>query len=401
MTRTRQLVAFLIAAAADAGNEAAAQSFTLYGRLYPELILTRMTGATAPGATGLSTLAGAPSGASFDSVTKMDASNSRLGVRAEEPLGNGVKAFFQIESRILVDTGNPPNTGIASRDTFVGLSSERLGLVKFGNMDTVYKSIGDTLSFLGVSSGNFVSNSSVLAKQGFGESSAGSFHLRRTNALWYETPSWNGLQWMVQYGPDEARTTTRNAWLGSTGVLYDSAQVYAALSYEHHHDFFGGSRNVPGALSNTSNQNAHSNDWSSRGTLQYRWSSHTVEGNVAYTRYAETGGANGRFRDQRHWSGALSLDSKWSDTWRTAASVDVSASGSCSLFGGVPCRTDGLEGHQLSLGAAYYLSRRTSVFALYAKLWNGRSAQYNNVDGIDMPVGADPQQLAVGLMHSF
>src|SRR4029079_49252 len=134
-------------------------------------------------------------------------------------------------------------------------------------------------------------------------SSAGSFHLRRTNALWYETPSWNGLQWMVQDGPDEARTTTRNAWLGSTGVLYDSAQVYAALSYEHHHDFFGGSRNVPGALSNTSNQGAHSNDWSSRGTLQYRWSNHTVEGNVAYTRYTETGGANGRFRDQRHWSG--------------------------------------------------------------------------------------------------
>jgi len=399
--RTRKVLAFVMAGAADAGGEAVAQSMTLYGRLYPEVILTRMTGATAPGTTGLATLSGTPSGASFDNVAKMDASNSRFGVRGEEPLGNGVRAFFQIEQRILVDTGNPGNTGIASRDTFVGLSSERFGLVKFGNMDTVYKSIGDTLSFLGVSSGNFVSNSSVLAKQGFGESSAGSFHLRRTNALWYETPSWNGLQWMAQYGPDEARTMTRNAWLASTGILYDSATLYAALSYEHHHDFFGGSRNVPTALANTSNGNARSNDWSSRGTLQYRWSNHTVESNVAYTRYAETGGADGRFRDHRHWSGALSLDSKWSDAWRTAASVDVSASGSCTLFGGVPCRTDGLDGRQLSLGAAYYLSRRTSLFALYAKLWNGRSAQYNNVDGIDMPVGADPQQLAVGIMHSF
>ena len=82
-------------------------------------------------------------------------------------------------------------------------------------------------------------------------------------------------------------------------------------------------------------------------------------------------------------------------------SADVAGKGSCALFGGVPCRTDGLDGRQLSLGAAYYLSRRTSVFALYAKLWNGRSAQYNNVDGIDMPVGADPQQLAVGIMHAF
>lgn len=401
MKTTRQVLAVLMAGAADAVPDAAAQSFTVYGRLYPELVLTRMTGATAPGTTGLSTLAGTPGGTGFDHVTKVDASNSRFGIRGEEPLGNGVRAFFQIEQRILVDTGNPPSTGLASRDTFLGLQSDRLGLVKFGNMDTVYKSIGDTLSFLGVSSGNFVSNSSVLAKQGFGESSAGSFHLRRTNAIWYETPSWSGLQWMVQYGPDEARTASRNAWLASTGVVYDSGPVYAALSYERHRDFFGGSRNVPAALSNAANPAAHSSDWSSRGTLQYRWSNHTVEGNLAYTRYGESGGASGRFESHRHWSGALSLDSKWSDAWRTAVSADVAGKGSCALFGGVPCRTDGLDGRQLSLGAAYYLSRRTSVFALYAKLWNGRSAQYNNVDGIDMPVGADPQQLAVGIMHAF
>ena len=53
------------------------------------------------------------------------------------------------------------------------------------------------------------------------------------------------------------------------------------------------------------------------------------------------------------------------------------------------------------MGAAYYLSRRTYLFALYAKVWNGRSAQYNNVDGIDIPPGADPQQFALGITHNF
>src|SRR5689334_12365253 len=85
-------------------SDAAAQSVTIYGRLYPELIWTRMTGATQPG-TPVSTLASKPTGESFSNVWKMDASNSRLGVRGEEPLGAGTKAFFQIEQRILVDTG--------------------------------------------------------------------------------------------------------------------------------------------------------------------------------------------------------------------------------------------------------------------------------------------------------
>jgi len=388
-------------AAVPAAAAAQSASVTIYGRLYPEVIHTRMSGATAPATTGLSTLAGTLTGETFDSVVKMDASNSRLGFRGEEPLGNGLRAFFQIEQRIFVDTGNPGSTGFASRDTFVGLESEQWGLVKLGNMDTVYKSIGDTLSFLGISSGNFVSNSNVLAKQGFGTSSSGSFHLRRANSVWYETQEWKGLQWLVQYSPDEAKTTSRNAYLVSTGIKYEGGPVYAALSYELHNDTFGGSRNVRSSLSNASNLDANSRDWSSRGTLQYRFGNHTVEGDVAYTRYHETGGLDGRFQEYKHWSAALSLDSKWSDAWRTAAAFDWAAKGSCALFGGLPCTTDGLEGKQVSLGAAYYLSKRTSLFGLYAKLWNGKSAQYNNIDGIDVSVGADTQQIAIGLQHNF
>jgi hypothetical protein len=41
------------------------------------------------------------------------------------------------------------------------------------------------------------------------------------------------------------------------------------------------------------------------------------------------------------------------------------------------------------------------VFALVAKLWNGHSAQYNNLDGSDAAAGADIQQIALGILHSF
>ena len=394
MRRVRVLAASFLIAGPGAVS---AQSVTFYGRLYPEVIWTRTTGATQPG-TPVSTLAGALTGETFANVVKMDSSNSRLGFRGDEVLGAGFKAFFLIEQRILVDTGN---TQLASRNTYVGLESEQWGTVKLGGFDTVYKEIGDTLSFLGVSSGNFVSNSNVLSKQGFGTNSAGSFHLRRANSVRYESPSYLGLQALAQYSPDEARTSSRNAWLWSLGVVYTNGPLYGAIAWEVHNDTFGGSRNVPSALSNASDANARARDTGLRATLQYRFGDHTVEGNVARMTYRERGGRPGRFEDYRHVAGSVGVDSKRSDAWRTAAAYDYAGAGSCRLFDGVACSTQGLDGRQLALGAAYYLSRRTYLFALYAKVWNGRSAQYNNVDGIDMPPGADPRQFALGFTHNF
>jgi predicted porin len=375
----------------------AAQSVTLYGRLYPEVIWTRTTGGTQPG-TPVSTLAGALTGETFANVVKMDSSNSRLGFRGDEVLGAGLKAFFLIEQRILVDTGN---TQLASRNTYVGLESEYWGTVKLGGFDTVYKEVGDTLSFLGVSSGNFVSNSNLLSKQGFGTSSAGSFHLRRANSMRYESPTYRGLQGLLQYSPDEARTSTRDAWLWSFGVVYTNGRLYGAIAYEVHNDTFGGSRNVPSALSNANDAHARARDTGVRATLQYRFGDHTVEGNVAEMAYRERGGRPGRFQNYRHVAASIGVDSKWSDAWRTAGAFDYAGAGSCRLFDGVTCSTQGLDGRQLAVGAAYYLSRRTYLFALYAKVWNGRSAQYNNVDGIDIPPGVDPQQFALGITHNF
>ena len=298
-------------AAVMAAAPATAQTVTVYGRLYPEVVWTRMTGSTQPG-TEVSTLAQPPSGETFDNIVRMDSSNSRLGFRGEEPLGAGLKAFFQIEQRIQVDTGG---TQLASRDTYVGLASDRFGTVKMGGFDTVYKEIGDTLSFLGVSSGNFVSNSNVLSKQGFGESSAGSFHLRRANSTRYESPEFSGFQAMAQYSPDEAETSSRNAWLLSLGMLYANGPFYGALAYEIHNDTFGGSRNVPSALSNTSNPNARARDTGLRATLQYRFGEHTVEGNVAQMEYKERGGDPGHFERYRHLAYNLGLDSKWGGAW--------------------------------------------------------------------------------------
>ncbi len=397
----KKLLAIALATVAGAPALAQAQSSSvvLYGRFYPEMLIAHGHGSTTPG-TMVSTIAPLPTAANGDTGYQygLDAANSRLGIRGEEKLSGSLKAIFQLEQSIAVDEGG---TSLASRDTFVGLESEDWGTIRLGNMDTVYKNLGDTLSFLSVSSGNFVSVSNTLAKSPLGTSSSASFHLRRANSVVYESPDFRGFGFLVQYSPDEAKTDTRNADLVSTGVKYENGPLYAAIAYERHRDTFGGSRNARSSLSNFNDQNAHSTDDSWRGTLQYKIGRTTVEGNLARTEYEERGGAAGKFGDYRHVSWSLGADHRMGP-WRFAASYARAQEGSCSLLGGAPCSTEGLDGDQINLGAMYYLSRRTQLFALASWLNNGKSARLTNNSGfVTVTPGTDTDSYALGILHSF
>ena len=397
---TKKLLAVLVAGACGAPLLASAQDaspITVYGRLYPQFTVISSSGATV--ATGpRNTLSGAPGGVEIASHNEVQASNSRLGFRGKESLGGGLEAFFQIESTIPIDAGGGT---FGTRDSFVGLRGG-FGSVKLGNMDTVYKNYGDTLSFLGVSSGNFVSNSNIIAKLGFGTSSSGSFHLRRNNSVVYDSPTLGDFEFSAGYSPDELKTTTRNADVVSMGARYGGKKspFFVAIGYEIHNDLFGGSRNVPAALSNFANQGASSKDKSVRLTGSYTFGKTTVEANYATTEYKESGGLAGRFSSYKHNAYNLSL-AHTAGKWEVAAAFAQSRAGNCSLVGGAFCSTAGLQGTQVSVGSRYNFSKRSSMFAMYAKVYNGFAARYNNLAGGDPSSGSDISQFAVGLQHAF
>ena len=394
----------LLASAEDAeapsGNTGGAGSpITLYGRLYPQFTVIKSSGATAFNGPR-NTLSGAPGGVELASHNEVQASNSRLGFRGSEKLGNGLVAFFQIESTIPLDAGGGT---FATRDSFVGLRGG-FGSVKLGNMDTVYKNVGDKVSFLGVSSGNFVSNSNLLSKLGFGTSSSGSFHLRRNNSVVYEAPNLGGLGFAIGYSPDEIRASNRKADVVSTGVTYGGVKnipFYLAIAYESHKDLFGGSRNSPAALSNFATLGATSKDTAVRFTASYTFAGKTtVEVNHATMKYSESGGATGRFNEYKHNAYNVALAHTMAQ-WQLAAAFVRANNGSCSLIGGAACSTAGLQGTQVSVGSRYNFSKRTSMFAMYAKVYNGFAARYNNLASGDPSSGSDISQFAVGIQHSF
>lgn len=366
----------------------------IYGRLYPEITAVTTSGAT-PAGTALSTLSGSPTGADFRRQ-ELAASDSWMGIRGVEDLGGGYRALFQIEGNISVDTGVG---GIANRNTHVGLASP-YGTVLLGNIDTVYKSLGDTLGFLGVGARNHVTHTGLMTRVGFGSNISSSFHLRQPNSIQYASPDLGGVRFMAQYSPDESKTGTRKADLHSVGISYRAKGLYLALAREVHNDFFGGSLNTRTALSNQSNPGARSKDSSTRVTARYAHGTTTFEVDYSIKEYQETGGVSGRFAGYKNHAWLASVQHQVDKvTW--AASYVSADQGQCTLVGGVACSTEGLGAQQFNLGASYTLSKRTALFAIGSLLKNEKAAQFSNLSSGAPARGADIRQVSIGIRHIF
>ena len=389
-------------AAVIAAPCALAQSVTVYGKLYPHVLNEKGTGATAVG-TPRSTLSSALPG--VNGVPKnngMTSGNSRFGIRGNEDLGGGLKAVFQLESSMAVENGTTSSPQFWDRDIFVGLESKQFGTLRLGQMDTIFKNYGDTLGILGVSSGTFMSSSNILRKPGFGTSNAARFHERMGNSVQYESPEMAGFQFGVQVSDDGLASLAGDQKAYSLGLKYDQGPFYVAIAHEIHDDYFGGSSQSPTALRN-SIATGSAKDTATQFTVEWRLNKqHKFEFDVIQKQYEESG-AVGRFRSYKNTAYLLGMENRWTDQWRTAAHYVRSNAGSCSLIGGAACSTDGLDGSKLTLGAAYFFSRRTYGFGAIAKLTNGKSARFSTAQLSDARAnyGEDLTQMAIGISHNF
>lgn len=409
-----------LAAAGTSIAQTTVGNVQIYGRLYPEFTVAKSSGATAAGASS-STLGPAPTGLNLKSRNSVDASNSRIGFRGTENLGSGLSAIWQIESTVPLDQGG----GIlATRTSFVGLRGG-FGTVKLGNMDTVYKSLGDPIGTLGISSGNFVSTSNIISSRVPFGGSAGSFHLRAANSMLYESPTLGGLQLFAQFAPggtsgganDETRPAGDNSnrpQLWSLGGTYKAGAFTLSLGHETHEDFFAGSTAVPTALRNVTTgvgASASSKDKSTRGTVSYASRGTKVSLDLANIEFTESGqvltaAIPSKFSSYKHATWALLWEQTWGGPWRSTVAYANSSAGTCSLASltGAACSTNGLNGNMLVLGGEYSFSRRTALFALYASLNNGSASVYRNLENVaasQVAPGTDITQYAIGIRHNY
>src|SRR6266540_7409660 len=408
----------------------AASSWEFYGKFYPEVTHMRGDGATDP-STPASELSGLVQKRGVNAIIprwEMQISNTYLGFRGDKQVGRGSKAIWQLEQTVNIDEGNQ-TASFAGRNSFAGLTNDGWGTFRLGNMDTPYKEYGNILGFLGVNSGNFVSQSNVLQKAGFGTSSASSFNLRRANAVDFTSPTiLGGLEAKAQYSignPSEDKITVdpkRSPRVASWGVKWERGPLLVTFAQESHRDLFGGSNQFSAASftttvdpatgivtttgkkadvrRNTEEPSVRSVDRANQVAVVYKMGIHSVEADFVRKHYKEEGvSVDGRFEDYKNNAYMLILESRWSGALRTAVHYIKASAGSCSL-GNTACTTDGLEGHQIDVGVAYYLDPSVYIFGLYSKLTNGASAVYNSSSQKPSP-GEDITQGGVGIAYTF
>ncbi len=377
-----------------------AQSVQIYGKFYPYVEQESASGQTAVG-TPVSTLAATPTGVKgIPTVKGMSAGNSNIGLRGKEDLGGGLKAEFQIEGVVAVDTGSA--AGFTwNRNGFVGLQGG-FGEIRLGIMDTVFKEYGDTLGILGISSGTPVSSSNILRKTGFGTSNAGRFHERRPNSIRYDSPTYGGVQGALQVATQENPGSVGAAKTYSMGLKYDGGPIYAALAYEIHENFFGGSSSAPSAQrNNAAGSTVTSRDTAMQATVEWRITKdQKIEVDVIRKDYDEAATVTGRFKNYKNTAYLVGYDGRFGAV-RVMAHYVKSGAGSCVRVAAV-CDTIGLEGNQVTAGMSYNTSRRTYVYAAYTKISNGVSARFSATDlgGVANP-GESSRHLIAGVAHSF
>jgi len=150
----------------------------------------------------------------------MRSTNSALGVKGSEDLGNGLSAFFKMEYEADIANGGDFGTG---RDQYIGLEQERFGKMTFGTASTAYNAFYRTP----LQSREVGLQSNLHSGKGYqGEG-------RGTNMARYDSPKFGGfgLTGTYQFAPNKNTVTTPDDDTYSIGATYKAGNIFAAATY--------------------------------------------------------------------------------------------------------------------------------------------------------------------------
>ena len=234
----KKSVVALAVLGAFTGLASAQSSVTLYGRI--DQNLTNVD----PGSKGV---AGNSSNTNKgDSVTKINDGGvnglgaSRFGMRGVEDMGDGVKAYFKLESGITVDNGvdggatQTSSNSMFNREAYVGVGSTTWGDVRFGRLETLSREVNRLVN--DASSDNQLKVSETISDNRTQNTTYAQnrvyfndFGTRVDNAISYRSPSFMGMaQMIITYGLSEgAKAPTDNVQGAFNGFKTDQKTAVA------------------------------------------------------------------------------------------------------------------------------------------------------------------------------
>ena len=294
-----------------------------------------------------------------DHVVKLSSGNqssSRLGFRGTEDLGGGLKAFFNLEAGISLDTGAAADAALFGRRSIVGLEGGFGTLVLGREYTPIAAGVAAATDILGQSF--FGGNLSAFT--------TGRLTRRSSNSVNYKTPSFGGVKASLVYGLGEKNTGPSGDLLG-LAVDYASGPLFLGAGYH------------------TIKRVATGDDKEYAVGAAYNFGAFDVKANYLV---ADQDGANNKF-----------------EQFNIGVSVGV---GTGRLYGNLQQnREGGAKGNGFAVTYSYPLSKRTNFYTSYAALRNnatgvfGLNSSGTNVTPAKTALGTDPSVFTVGMRHTF
>jgi len=312
--------------------------------------------------------------------------SSRLGFKGEKPFNADLKGIFQLETGVAPDdSGN--SKGLASRNSFVGMSSAAYGSLIVGTNDMPLKAMeGTAYALWGEADLQELIIHGKGSKTATNAAAGGAFdnvHTRRTNVLQYTSPKFENTVVKVAYSPDEAApaataaiATYAKSMVGAS-AYWDNGTFNAGYAYQ----------SLDNAIAPTATTSGYALT-ASKLTAGTKMGDYTL--GVAYSTID-----NSKDKKTNNWivtgtytMGQTTLKASYGASGESASSAD-----------------DNLTA--MAVEADYAMDKDFTIYGYFAQINNGAKAKgtfaaSDNFSTISTPpAGTTPHALGVGIRYNF
>ncbi|WP_168734374.1 porin [Pseudothauera nasutitermitis] len=342
---------------------------------------------------GFSNLGGSSTHKNRSGIDSGLQSGSRIGFRGVEDLGNGLKVAFVLEQGLNVDRNTSGGLlgGSTNRQSYLALVGN-FGTFAFGRQYTPQHTFFDSIDPFNTGTVGNVENLYATGVNSAVGADLGAGAIRLDNVVAYVSPDFGGLTVTAAYTANgladesatEKNTKSTDAKVWAINPVYKNGPLLVGLNYH---------RITIDSLDGTSNNDAKNSVWDLGGAYDFG----AVRLSALYGKSKLSGDA------------IDTLGIKNTQTsWLVGATIPVSEAGKV-LVSYIKTELDyssstGLkdrDAKKFSIGYTHDLSKRTNLYAAYAKLSSDKVGDDLAFDSVFRNESNYKRGINIGLRHKF